>query len=160
MANLQGHMIAGTIAGVGLAILLSFFNISPTILFIGAVISIGSAMFPDIDHDHSIPRKLLRGLMPGLVGVIALYLFFSWRFWNTSLVQQAIFVAFPFLFLVTYEKFIPRHRGAVHKWPGLLFLLALVGILAFFLKYDFVGLGVLVLFSVLGFGSHILLDYL
>ena len=117
-------------------------------------------MFPDIDHDYSIPRKLLRGMMPGLIGVLALYLFFSWRFWKNSLIKQAVFVAFPFLFLVTYEKFIPRHRGAVHKWPGLLFLLAIVGVLSFFLKYDFLGLGILALFATVGFSTHILLDYI
>lgn len=160
MANSQGHLIGGTIAGVGLALLLSFFGISPTMLFIGAIICIAASEFPDIDHDHSIPRKIIRGILPGLVGVIALYIFFSWRFWKNSLIEQAVFVAFPFLFLATYEHFIPRHRGAVHKWPGLLFLLALVGVLAFFLKYDFLGLGVLILFAAVGFSTHIVLDYI
>lgn len=160
MANLQGHLIAGTIAGIGMAFLLSFLGVSPTMLFIGAVLCIGSAMFPDIDQENSTPRHILRGLMPGIVGILALYLYFSWRYWKNSLLEQGLFIAFPFVFLLIYEKLIPRHRGAIHKWPGLMMLAGAVIVLGLFLGYNPLGIGILVLFSTLGFSSHVIMDYI
>lgn len=160
MANLHGHLIAGTIAGVGLAFLLSFLGVNPTMLFIGAVICIGSAMFPDIDQENSTPRNIMRGIVPGLIGIIALYLYFSWRYWKNSLLEQALFVAMPFAFLLIYEKLIPRHRGAIHKLPGLLMLGGAVVVLGLFLGYNPIGIGVLVLFSVTGFSSHVIMDHI
>ncbi|MDD5181954.1 MAG: metal-dependent hydrolase [Candidatus Nanoarchaeia archaeon] len=160
MANLKGHLIAGTIAGVSLAFLLSFFGVNPAMLFIGAVLCIGAAMFPDIDQENSTPRNIMRGIVPGLVGLIALYLYFSWRYWNNSLLEQALFIAFPFVFLLVYEKFMPRHRGAIHKFPGLLMVSGAVIVLGLFLGYNPLGIGVLVLFSVLGFSSHVIMDHI
>lgn len=160
MVNLHGHLIAGTIVGVGLAFLLSFFGVNPTMLFIGAVICIGSAMFPDIDQENSTPRNILRGVIPGLVGIIALYLYFSWRYWKNSLIEQALFIAFPFAFLFVYEKFIPRHRGAIHKMPGLMILLGTVVVLGMFLEYNPLGIGILALFSTMGFSSHVIMDHI
>lgn len=160
MANSQGHLIAGTIAGVGLAMLLSFLGLSPSILFLGAVVCIVASEFPDVDHDHSLPRKVMRGIVPGLIGMIALYLFFSWRFWNSSLVEQILFVAFPAVFLISYEKFIPRHRGSIHKFPGLLILLVIIAVAAYFLNFNLIDGGVLLLFGAVGFSTHIFLDHI
>jgi hypothetical protein len=117
-------------------------------------------MFPDIDQENSTPRHIMRGIVPGLIGIIALYLYFSWRYWNNSLLEQALFIAFPFAFLLIYEKLIPRHRGAIHKLPGLLMLGGAVVVLGLFLGYNPIGIGVLVLFSVTGFSSHVIMDHI
>lgn len=160
MANSQGHLIVGTGAGVGLAVFLSFLGINPTILFMGAIICIIASEFPDIDHNHSLPRKIMRGIVPGIVGMSMLYFFFSWKFWNVPMIQQLLFVAIPIIFLFTYEKFIPRHRGSIHKWPGLsLFILTIAGI-AYFMNVGWVDGGILVLFGVIGFSTHVILDHI
>jgi len=160
MADSQGHLIAGTVAGVGLAVLLSFLGIGPTVLFLGAIICIIASEFPDIDHDHSIPRKVMRGIIPGLVGIMILYLFFSWRFWNNSILEQVLFIALPIIFLVSYEKFIPRHRGAIHKWQGLVLFLAVTAAIAYFLKFGIIDGAIVVLFGAVGFSSHVVLDHI
>lgn len=160
MANSQGHLIGGTVTGVGLAILLSFLGVNPTTLFLGAIVCIVASEFPDIDHNHSLPRKILRGIVPGLVGIVALYLFFSWKFWNGSSLEMILFLIIPVVFLVSYEKFIPRHRGSIHKWPGLVLFISIVVTLAYFLRFNFLDGAILVLFGVLGFVSHILLDHI
>lgn len=160
MADSQGHLIAGTICGVGLAVILSFMGIGAAALFLGAIICIIASEFPDIDHDHSLPRKVLRGIIPGLVGIIALYLFFSWRFWNSSWLEQVLFVVLPIVFLFSYEQFIPRHRGSIHKWPGLALFLAVLIAIAYFLRFGVVDAAVLVLFGAVGFSSHVILDHI
>jgi membrane-bound metal-dependent hydrolase YbcI (DUF457 family) len=160
MANAEGHLVAGTVAGVGLALLLSFLGIGPLVLFLGALVCIIASEFPDIDQDKSLPRKVMRGVLPGLVGMLALYLFFSWRYWNSQLWEQALFVALPAAFIISYEKFIPRHRGAIHKFPGLAVLLSVIAIIAFFVHFSWIEGGVLLLFGAVGFGTHVFLDHI
>ncbi|MCD6576021.1 MAG: metal-dependent hydrolase [Nanoarchaeota archaeon] len=161
MSNAQGHLIAGTLVSLSLAfVLYNLLHVGLLVVILGIIVGIISSEFPDIDHPKSLPRKVLRGIMPAIVIFTFIYLFFSWRIWTHGLFEISLFFAAPLLIIMFYEYFIPRHRGATHKWPGMATMVALSVSMSFVAGLSFVNVITITLFAVLGFSSHILLDHL
>jgi uncharacterized membrane protein YeaQ/YmgE (transglycosylase-associated protein family) len=161
MSNAQGHIIAGTFVSLVLAFFLyNYLHVSLLTLVLGVILGILSAEFPDIDHPKALPRKVLRGVMSAFVGFVFLYLFFDWRVWRMSILKIVLFLLTPIIILFTYEKFIPHHRGATHKLPGLITVVSIASLFALVVGFNFVGLFSLVAFASFGFFSHIILDHL
>ena len=123
------------------------------------MIGIVAAEFPDIDHPKSLPRKVLRKIMPVFILSAFAILFFVWRIWEKDPVSFVLFIAAPAFLIIFYEKFIPRHRGATHKWPGLT-AMVLISLPLGLAIGGFVNVLIIVSFVVIGFSTHILLDHL
>lgn len=161
MSNAQGHLIAGTLSSLLLAFFLhQFAHINFSVLVLGVILGIVASEFPDIDHPKSLPRKVLRGIMPAIVLFVFIYLFFAWHMWTKNFLMISLFFAAPFLVISSYEYFIPKHRGATHKWPGMATMVALSVSFSFVVGFGVVSLLILTAFAVLGFSTHILLDHL
>ncbi len=161
MSNAQTHLIVGTLTCLTLAFFLyKFVHVNLLVLFAGVVIGIIASEFPDIDHPKSLPRKVLRGLMPALILFIFIYLFFAWRIWTKNFLMISLFFATPFLIIFSYEYFIPKHRRATHKWPGMAMLIAVTIPLASAVGLGITNFLIIASFAVLGFSTHILLDHL
>jgi len=161
MSNAQGHLIAGTLSSLILALFLYHFaHISFLVLFLGVILGIVASEFPDIDHPKSLPRKIIRGIMPATIIFVFVYLFFDWRMWTKNVVLISLFFGAPFLIIFSYEYFIPKHRGAMHKWPGMATMVVLSISFSLVVGFGFISLLILTAFAVLGFSTHILLDHL
>ena len=161
MSNAQMHIIAGTIVSLLFALVLhNLIHLNIFVLFVGVIIGIVASEFPDIDHPKSLPRKVLRGIMPALIIVVFGYLFLSWRIWTKGIFIIVAFIAAPVLTILSYEYFIPRHRGATHKLPGMIVMIVLTIPFVLAVGMNFINLVVLVSFAVLGFATHIVLDHL
>ncbi len=161
MSNAQVHIAAGTLVSLILAfVFYNFIHIGLLVVILGIIIGIVSSEFPDIDHPKALPRKILRGIMPAIVLFTFLYLFFKWRMWVRGFWKISLFLAAPVVILATYEYFIPKHRGATHKWPGLAVVVALAFLLSTIAGLSVVNVLVISTFAVLGFSTHILLDHL
>ena len=161
MANAQMHIFAGTI--VSLLFALAIYNVvhvSTFVILAGILIGVVSSEFPDIDHPRSLPRKVLRGIMPTIIVVLFGYLFFIWKIWNHGIFIISAFFATPIILVLSYEYFIPKHRGATHKLPGMAVMIALTIPFVLAVGPNFVNLIVLVSFAVLGFSTHVVLDHI
>jgi len=160
MSNFNVHIAAGVVASLLLAFALNSFGVSLLVLVFGVILSIMSAGFPDIDHEKSMPRKIMRALVPGIVIFLVIYYFFTNHMWTAPVLNIIILFGIAVLFVFTYEKFIPQHRGATHKLPGLAFVVAISIIAAFMLGFGFVSAILLAVFALIGFSTHILLDHM
>ncbi|HDQ59695.1 MAG TPA: hypothetical protein ENN30_00710 [Candidatus Woesearchaeota archaeon] len=160
MPNSTTHFTAGVITAVILFLAMGYFGISRIVLFLGAMLCIMVSEFPDIDQHNSIPRKVMRHLLPGVVIALSLYLFFSWRVYSESLLHILLFIAVPVAFLTVYERFIPAHRKEVHKLPGLVAVALLMWLISAFLNLSMMETTAIILFGSAGFISHIALDTL
>jgi hypothetical protein len=161
MPNAQAHLIAGTLVAIAVALLLRYaFGFGGVVLLLGAFLLIIASEFPDVDHEKSLPRKIMRGLVPGLVIFATIYAYLNWHMWTAAIYLQLLIFAVPIAFILIYEKFIPKHRGALHKYPGMIVMIAIVVILGVMLKMGFMEMLVLSVFAAIGFGVHILADAL
>jgi hypothetical protein len=161
MSNYNVHAAAGVIVSLILAFFLyTFVHVNPLILALGVVIAVISCEFPDIDYNKSMPRKVMRGLVPGVVIFFALYYFFTNQMWNAPLLNIILLVIVAVGFILSYEKFIPHHRGPTHKLPGLLVLVVASVAIAFILGFGFINALLLALFAAVGFAIHLILDHL
>lgn len=160
MANSQTHLMVGAFSSMVLAfVFYKFIGISTFVVGAGVVLGIVSAMFPDIDHPKALPRKVLRGVMPAFVLFIFGYLFFDWRIMHQSQWNIVLFFAAPVLIILFYQYFIPKHRGATHKWQGLITVILIAAVLSIVFG-GIVNALVLVTFAILGFSTHIVLDHI
>lgn len=161
MPNAQVHLIAGTFSSLVIAfILYKLAHIGFPILMLGIAIGIIASEFPDIDHPNSLPRKILKGVMPALIFFLFIYLFFSLRIWNYGFILASSFFILPILAILTYEHFIPKHRGATHKWPGIAFLVGLTIPFSLATGFNLTITLSLILFALSGFFTHVVLDSL
>jgi hypothetical protein len=161
MPNFNVHMAAGIIIAFLFAYFLySIAGFSLLILAFGGIVAVLSAGFPDVDHEKSMPRKVMRGIVPGIVAVFGLYYFFSNRLWQQNLLSIAGLIAVCSAFVLLYEKFIPEHRGATHKLPGLAFVAIISSLVGIFLGLGILNAVILSIFAIVGFSSHVLLDHL
>jgi len=161
MSNFNVHIGAGLVTALLVAFLLqNFFGISMLVITFGVILAVTAAGFPDIDHEKSMPRKIMRSIVPGIVIFLVIYYFFANHMWDAPVLNMIILFGAAALFVFTYERFIPQHRGATHKIPGLAFVVAISVIAAFFLGFSFISAVVLVVFSIIGFSTHVLLDHL
>lgn len=160
MSNFNVHIAAGVISALVLAFVLHSLGVSMLVLVFGVILAITASGFPDIDHEKSMPRKIMRAIVPGVVIFLVIYYFFMNHMWNAPVLSIIMLVGVAVVFVFAYEKFIPEHRGATHKLPGLVFVIAISVIAAFFLSFNFVSALVLAVFAVIGFSTHILLDHL
>ena len=160
MSNAQVHLMVGLLSSLALAVLFhNSLHIGMSVLISGILLGVMASEFPDIDHPKALPRKVLRGVMPAIILFVFAYLFFAWRIWTKSALFMLIFLAVAAALLLYYEKFIPKHRGATHKLPGLITVVILSLPLAFAFG-GLVNILVTVSFVVVGFSTHILLDHL
>ncbi len=159
MSNAQTHLIAGTIASLILAIIFTnFFNISQEIILIGIFLGIISSEFPDIDHSKSLPRKIMRGIIPAILLFIFGYFFMIWEIWTREYIVIGIFISILIIIIYFYEFLIPRHRGSTHKLPGLVALLVFTAFIPFLFNWKVINVITLSVFVILGFSTHIILD--
>ncbi|MCD6547471.1 MAG: metal-dependent hydrolase [Nanoarchaeota archaeon] len=159
MPNYPTHILSGAIASFVLAFVLfktGFTN--PLVLTVGFILGVIASEFPDIDQKNSIPRKVLRTYFPALVIIAFVYLFFKLRVWTKDILYLIGFVAIPVIIILTYEKFIPRHRGAIHKLPGLIMISITTLPIGILLNANLSIFLILELFVFIGFSTHILLD--
>ena len=160
MPNSTTHFGAGVITAVLLFIVFSQFHYSRMLLFLGAIFCVMAAEFPDIDQGNSIPRKVMRHLLPGVVVALIVYLFFYWSMWSRTVGELLLFLIVPAIFLFSYEKFIPAHRREIHQLPGLAIVIVLMIAVGAFLRLNFLETTILSACAGLGFISHIALDHL
>lgn len=161
MSNAQNHIIVGTLVSLILAFIFNnFFNINQGIIVIGVVLGIISSEFPDVDHPKSLPRKIMKGLMPAVILFIFGYLFFTWKIWTKDFVIIGFFISLPIILIYFYEYFIPRHRGSTHKLPGMIAVSVLTVPFTFLFGWNLINFIVLIVFVITGFSTHILLDNL
>jgi membrane-bound metal-dependent hydrolase YbcI (DUF457 family) len=161
MPNFNTHVAAGLVAALLLAVFLYYsLGTSPLVLAFGVVLALVATEFPDIDHKRSMPRKILRGIIPGLVIFLLIYFVWTGRMWQGPILNLVVLTALALIFIFAWERFIPRHRGPTHKLPGLVFLVVSAAAFAYFLGLGTVSLAILVAFSVLGFVMHVILDHL
>ena len=159
MASGQTHLMVGAFASILLAFVFhKFMGASIFVAGAGVVLGVVSAMFPDIDHPKALPRKVLRGIMPAVVLFVFGYLFFKWRILQQTQWNMILFFAAPVLIILFYQYFIPRHRGATHKWQGLMTMILAAVVLSVVFG-GIVNALILITFAVLGFSTHIVLDH-
>ena len=161
MSNAQAHLIAGTFVSLVLAFVFNnFLNINQSIVVLGIFLGIISSEFPDIDHPKSLPRKIMKGVMPALILFLFAYIFFVWRIWTKDFITIGLFISAPIILIYFYEVFIPRHRGATHKLPGMISMIVLPAVFVLLFGWGFINFLVLMVFVVGGFSTHIILDNL
>lgn len=160
MPNAQVHLTVGLLSSLALAVL--FFHsihTSASVLIVGVLLGVMASEFPDIDHPKALPRKVLRGIMPAIILFVFGYLFFDWKMWTKNIAYIVVFVVTVAILILYYEKFIPKHRGATHKLPGLITVIALSLPLAFAFG-GIVNVLVISAFTAVGFLTHVALDHL
>ena len=160
MPNAQVHLTIGLLSSLALALsFYSFLHTSLSILISGVILGVMASEFPDIDHPKALPRKVLKGVMPALILFVFAYLFFAWKIWTKGVLSIIIFLVIMVVLLSYYEKFIPKHRGATHKLPGLITVILLSLPLAFAFG-GFMNILVILSFATVGFSTHVILDHL
>lgn len=161
MPNAQTHLIAGTLIALAFGLLMKYaFGFSGTVLLLGGILLIVASEFPDVDHDKSLPRKIMRGMVPGLVIFAIIYAYLTRHLWTSPLWMQIVLIIAAVAFIGIYEKFIPKHRGALHKFPGMAVMVAIVVLLGVVLKMSVFEIVVLGVFAAIGFSVHILMDHM
>ena len=169
MSNWFTHSLSGAI--LALLCILLYPGIDSAILVSAIIATVLGSVIPDIDHPKSKIRNIFRSLL--IIGAVS-FIYLAVSFFvrvdfgaiNETFSNEILLILISFsvsLFLAVIlttilERFIPRHRGSVHRiFAGLVYALMVFVISMLY------GLGdplFISFWGFLGFLSHLLVDNL
>jgi len=159
MANFDMHL--NTAAIISGALSISFVGLhlidikTSFYCFIAGVIG---GILPDIDHNYSIPIKLLKFILSNLVAFLVIITYFNkLKFLELIGVWIGVLVLFEGIFFL-FKKF-TTHRGIIHSVPmGVLFALLSILFLNKVLGFSIIKAYFVGLFLFIGYVIHLFLD--
>lgn len=159
MANFSTHVNVAAVVSASAAGFLATHHIMDTkTAFLCFSAGIIGGVLPDIDHDNSIPVKIIQFIISNIIAFIVIYKFInSLKFLEIIILWFGVYLINEFIFY--FFKKLTTHRGIIHSipaaflfWCGSTFIL--YRYLDFSLKKSYLIGG----FVFVGFITHLILD--
>jgi len=159
MANFNMHLnTAAVVSGTAAATLASIHMIDVKTSFYCFFAGIIGGILPDIDHDNSIPVRIIQFVISNLVAFLVVYNYIGkLKPLETVGLWIGIYVLFEMIFF--FFKRFTTHRGIIHSIPmGILF-----GFITILFLYKILHLNIIVsyyvgIFIFIGYLTHLVLD--
>ena len=159
MANFNVHLnIAAAASGIFAATLASFHMIDIKTSFYCFFAGIIGGILPDIDHDNSVPVRIIQFIISNLVAFLVVYNYLGkLKLLEVVTLWIGIYILFEIIFFF-FKKF-TTHRGIIHSIPmGMLFGLITVLFLNNILHLNIIVSYYIGIFIFIGYLTHLLLD--
>ena len=159
MANFNMHLnTASIVSGISAATLASMHIIDVKTSFYCFFAGILGGILPDIDHNNSIPVRLIEFIVANLVAFLVVSAYLSkLKLFEILALWVGIIVVFNLLFNL-FKKF-TIHRGIIHSVPmGILFSLASIVFLYRVIHLSAMSSYYIGMFVFLGYMTHLILD--
>jgi membrane-bound metal-dependent hydrolase YbcI (DUF457 family) len=159
LANFTTHLnVAAFVSGIA-AVSVSYTNLStPKDAFLYFLAGIVGGILPDIDHNNSIPIKILQFFLSNLIAFLIIVRYLGkYPILNILFLWIVSYISVNILFFL-FKK-LTTHRGIIHSIPAAFFFFFLVSLIS----YKYFGLNVLKsyligLFVFIGYITHLILD--
>ena len=159
MANFNMHLnTAAVVSGISAATLASIHMIDVKTSFYCFFAGIIGGILPDIDHDNSVPVRIIQFIISNLVAFLVVYNYFTkLKILDIVALWLGIYILFEFIFFL-FKKF-TTHRGIIHSIPmGILF-----GFITILFLHNVLHLNIIVsyyvgIFVFIGYLTHLVLD--
>ena len=159
MANFNVHLnSAAIVSGISSVTLASVHMIDIKTSFYCFFAGIIGGILPDIDHDNSIPVRIIQFIISNLVAFLVVYNYFTkLKILDIVALWLGIYVLFEIIFFL-FKKF-TTHRGIIHSIPmGILF-----GLITILFLYNVLHLNLIIsyyigIFIFIGYLTHLILD--
>ena len=159
MANFNMHLnTASIVSGISAATLASVHMIDIKTSFYCFFAGIIGGILPDIDHNNSIPVRLIEFVLANLVAFLVVLAYLpKLRLFEIIALWGGIIVLFHLLFTI-FKKF-TVHRGIIHSIPmGILFSLGSILFLYRVIHLSAITSYYIGIFVFIGYLTHLILD--
>ncbi len=157
--NFKFHLYAGLVSFVLIYIFLQtyFVNIEPKLIIIAFFTFLVGALIPDVDCDWSVPRRYLNLAIGISVASLSGYIL-----WLNKLSTSTILLNSFLVFLASYilvKSHHLRHRTDLHNVKSAtVYGVTTTALITYFLNLNANAIGFLLLFSFLGYLTHLVVD--
>ena len=159
MANFNMHLnTASIVSGISAAALASVHMIDIKTSFYCFFAGVLGGILPDIDHDNSIPVRIIQFVISNLVAFLVVYNYLGkLKLLDIIVLWLGISIVFEIIFF--FFKRLTTHRGIIHSIPmGILF-----GLITILFLHNILHLSVIVsyyvgIFIFIGYLTHLILD--
>ena len=159
MANFNMHLnTASIVSGISAAALASVHMIDIKTSFYCFFAGVLGGILPDIDHDNSIPVRIIQFVISNLVAFLVVYNYLGkLKLLDIIVLWLGISIVFEIIFF--FFKRLTTHRGIIHSIPmGILF-----GLITILFLHNILHLNIIVsyyvgIFIFIGYLTHLILD--
>ena len=159
MANFKTHLnVSAFVSGISVATLSYAHLITPKdslLYFFGGIIG---GILPDIDHNKSIPIRIMQIFFTNLIAFLVVFKFMKkYPLLNLLFIWIISYLIVSLLFL--FFKKVTLHRGIIHSIPTSLIVWFLISIISYrFFNLDIKKSYLLGFFVFIGYITHLVLD--
>ena len=161
MKHWYSHAIVGLV--VAMIFIMVMRDIAQTTLIASVIALLIGSILPDLDHPSGKLRGMLRYLIFGSLVLMLYFLLTQWGYIATfapgtmlSIISLSIILFFSYVITIGLERFIPKHRGPIHRLTAAMIYMLFCGIASYTFKITLPEVAALA--GGLGYLTHLISD--
>ena len=161
MKHWYSHAIVGLI--VAMIFITVMRDITQTTLIASIIALLIGSILPDLDHPSGKLRGMLRYLVFGSLVLILYFLLTEWGYVAAftpgtmiSIISLSIILFFSYVITIGLERFIPKHRGPIHRFTAAMIYMLFCGAAPY--TFKIISPEIVAIAGGLGYITHLISD--